>query len=187
VSFNENMPEIKQSRKKEKKAPQQQKQREVVHPHAGKILFSWSAYEYEYYEKSTDWYWWVGFFALVLLGFALWQRSFLFVLVILLGWFAIALYAVRPPQMLSFSIAERGVLIGDHLYPWHDLRSFWIFYNPPLRKELVIAPKKTLLSALKINLGNIDPSALHDILVTFLPEIEEEDSLIDNLSRLVRF
>src|SRR3989344_4758304 len=181
------MPEIKQSRKKEKKAPQQQKQREVVHPHAGKILFSWSAYEYEYYEKSTDWYWWVGFFALVLLGFALWQRSFLFALVILLGWFTVVLWPAPPPQMISFSIAERGILVRERLYMWHDLRSFWIFYNPPIRKELVIAPKKTFLPTLKINLGDTDPTVIHDTLLTFLPEIEEEDSLIDNLSRLVRF
>lgn len=174
------MPEIKQQKKKAKKTPA------LLHS-TGKILFLWSAYEYEYYEKSADWYWWVGFVAIILLGFALWQRSFLFVLVLLLGWFTIVLYAIRPPQMISFSVAERGVLIGDRLYLWHDLRSFWIFYNPPMRKELVITPKKALLSAFKMNLGDADPSALHDILIKFLPEIEEEDSLIDNLARLVRF
>ena len=167
--------------------PTQQKSSETSQPNTGKILFSWSAYEYEYYEKSTDWYWWVGFFALTFLGFALWQRSFLFAFVVLLSWFTIVLYAVRPPQMIQFAIAERGVLIGNRLYQWHNLKSFWIFYNPPIRKELVIAPKKTFLSTLKINLGDTDPILIHDTIIKFLPEIEEEDSLIDNLSRLVRF
>src|SRR3989344_8695212 len=100
-----------------------------VEPHqykTGKILLSWTAPEYEYYEKTTDWYWWVSLFAIILFVAAIWQKSFLFSVLVLIGWVTIILYAARKPLLIEFAISERGVLIGNKLYFWQDLKSFWI-------------------------------------------------------------
>ena len=153
----------------------------------GKILVSWETPEYEYHEKSTDWYWWVGLFAVILLGIAIWQGSFLFGVLILLGWFTTVLYAMRPPRIVHCAIAERGILVDNKLYFWHDLRSFWIFYNPPVRKDLVITSKRSVMPPLNIHLSEEDPIKIREIVVKFLPEIEQEESLIDALARFARF
>src|SRR3989338_698485 len=121
---------------------------------SGNILLIWDAPEYEYYEKTTDWYWWVGLIAVILLGIGVWQKSFLFAVLVLLSWFTIALYAVRKPQLITCAIAERGLVVGTKLYLWQDIKSFWIFYNPPSHRDLSIASKKQLSPSLRIHLGD---------------------------------
>ena len=154
----------------------------------GKILMEWEAPEYNHYEKGSDWYWWVGLATVVLLGFALWQRSFLFGVLVLLGWFTVILYASRHPRIINFAITERGILIEDRLYPWHELKSFWIFYNPPLRREISLESNRTLMPYIKIPLAEeLDPSKIKDAIKKFLQEVEQQESLIDNLSHLARF
>ena len=153
----------------------------------GKVLMSWEAHEYFHHDHSTDWYWWTGLMAVVLLGLAIYQGSFLFGVLVLLGWFTIVLYAVRPPRLIKFALTERGVLIEKTLYPWQNLQSFWIFYNPPLHKDLALESKKAFMPRIKIALGKTDPSQVRDIMKKFLPEVEQEESLIDNLSHLAKF
>ncbi|OGF61938.1 hypothetical protein A2926_00450 [Candidatus Giovannonibacteria bacterium RIFCSPLOWO2_01_FULL_44_40] len=154
---------------------------------AGKVFLSWEAHEYFHHEKGTDWYWWTGLAAIILLGFAIYQKSFLFGVLVLVGWFTVVLYAVRPPRTLKFSLTERGVLVERTLYSWQSLKSFWIFYNPPLHKDLSLESKKALVPFIKIPLGQTEPDKVREIVIKFLPEIEQEESLIDNLSHLARF
>ncbi|MEK9175538.1 MAG: hypothetical protein AAB795_03010 [Patescibacteria group bacterium] len=153
----------------------------------GKILLSWIAPEYEYYEKTTDWYWWVSLFAIILFVTAIWQKSFLFSVLVLIGWITIILYAARKPLLVKCALAERGVIVGDKLYFWQDLKSFWIFYNPPVRKDLVITSKRSIMPPLNIHLGSEDPMKIRELMIKFIPEIEQDESLIDSLARLARF
>jgi len=106
---------------------------------------------------------------------------------VLVGWFTVVLYAVRPPRTLKFHLTERGVLIEKTLYPWQSLKSFWVFYNPPLHKDLSLESKKAFMPYIKIPLGKTEPVKVREIVIKFLPEIEQEESLIDNLSHLARF
>ena len=153
----------------------------------GKVFMSWEAHEYFHHEKGNDWYWWTGLGALILLVLAIYQGSFLFGVLVLVGWFTVVLYAVRPPRNLKFSLAERGVLVEKTLYPWQTLKSFWIFYNPPLHKDLSLESKKMFVPFIKIPLGKMEPQKVREIVIKFLPEVEQEESLIDNLSHLARF
>ncbi len=121
------------------------------------------------------------------LVFAIWQRSFLFAVLILLSWFTTVLYAVRPPREISIHISENGIMIEKNLYLWAGLKSFWIFYNPPLRRELSVESKKSFIPYLKIPLGETDPEKVKTIIKKFIPEVEQQESLIDNLSHLAKF
>jgi len=153
----------------------------------GKILKEWEAPEYAHYEKSADWYWWTGLLAILMLVAAFWQGSFLFGVLVLVGWFTVVIYAARPPRLVRFALTERGVLAADKLYLWQDLKSFWVFYKPPLHNEISIESKKTLMPYIKIPLGEEDPTKLRDTIKKFLPEEEQEESLIDNITHLARF
>ena len=153
----------------------------------GKILLSWEAHEYFHHKKGTDWYWWVGLVAVLLLALGIYQKSFLFCVLVLVSWFTITLYAVRPPQNVRFTITERGVLVKSILYPWQNIKSFWIFYNPPLHKELSLESKKAFMPYIKIPLGNTSPDKVRETVKKYLPEVEQQESLIDNLSHLARF
>ncbi len=152
-----------------------------------KPLISWETPEYPAYEKSADWYWWVGLVAVILIGFAVWQRSFLFGVFIFIAWFTVMLYAVRPPKTIRVSITESRVMVEDTLYPWHNIKSFWIFYRPPLIRDLSLESKKTVMPFIKIPIGETEPEKIKKIISSFVPEVEQKESVIDNLSHLARF
>ena len=154
----------------------------------GKELISWDAPEYFHHERGVDWYWWVGLFAVILLGFAAWQHSFLFGVLVLLGWFTTILYAVRPPKTIRFTLTNRGVIAENKMYPWSELESFWIFYKPPVQQELSIKSKKTFMPYIKIQFAHdLDPEEIKQIVIKYIPEEEQQESLIDNLAHLAKF
>jgi hypothetical protein len=152
-----------------------------------KELVSWEAPEYTYYRRNADWYWWTGIIAFGLLVFAIVQRSFLFGVLIVVGWFTVMLYALRVPGKIKVIISDQGIQIEKNLYPWRNLESFWIFARPANNDELSLKSKKTFSPFIKIPLGSADQEELKEIIKKFLPEAEQEESLIDNLSNLAKF
>lgn len=160
----------------------------------GNVLFSWEAHEYFHHDRTVDWYWWVGLVAVILLGFAVWQRSFLFGVLILLGWFTSILYAIRDPHVIRFVLTDRGLIVENpeskesgKIYPWSQLDSFWVFYKPPVHAELSIKSKKTFMPYIKVPLGDEDPEAIKEIVSKYIPLEEQEESLIDNIAHLAKF
>ena len=159
----------------------------------GKELLSWETPEYFHYERTNDWYWWTGLVAIVLFGFALWQSSFLFAILILVSWFTVVLYAIRPPQIITCKLMEKGIMVKNahsetsKMYPWAELKSFWIFYRPPVQAELSIISKKAIMTHIKIPFGEADPDKIKNIVKQYLTEEQQKESLIDNLSHLAKF
>lgn len=159
----------------------------------GRKLFSWEAPEYFQHQRGNDWYWWVGLAAVILLGISLWQGSFLFGILILVGWFTVILYAIRPPRTFIFTITEKGILVknphaeGVKMYPWQELKSFWIFYKPPIQEELSVVSKKTMMPYIKMPLGGADPAQIENIVAKYIPKEEQKESLIDSLAHFAKF
>ncbi|MDP3784660.1 MAG: hypothetical protein Q8R12_01115, partial [bacterium] len=73
------------------------------------------------------------------------------------------------------------------LYPYDDLKSFWLNYDPPHVKELYVISKKVLLPQLSIPLGQTDPNQIREHLLKFLEEREIQESLADAIARFFRF
>lgn len=147
-------------------------------------MISWEAPEYKEHKKSTDWYWYLALGTVLLLIYAAYERSFLFGVLVVVGWFTTMLYSTRPPKIIKISISENGIQIEQNLYPWTNIKSFWIFSE---KGELLLELKKTLMPHMKILLGEMDPKIAREIISKFIPEKEQEESFIDNLSDLVKF
>ena len=101
--------------------------------------------------------------------------------------FVILLYGAKKPRLVSFSITPRGIAIGKRLYPYNDLKSFWLHYDPPRKRELSLRSKKTLMPSIVLPLGQTDPNEVRTILTKFLKEEEQEESMIDTISDHLKF
>ena len=93
----------------------------------------------------------------------------------------------KKPQIINFAIIPQGILIDNRLFPYSSLKSFWLSYEPPLRKELSITSKKVLMPRIIISLEDVDPNEIRKILLQFLEEEHHEDSLIDILTKIIKF
>lgn len=172
---------------KELKKPKKQPPTTEPSPTQKQKEIAWDAPEYIYVEKTADWYWSLGIITAALAGIAIWQGNFLFALIALVGGFAVALYAVRKPRTIHISISIRGIEIDSRIYPYESLDSFWIFYHPGGVKELSIMSEKMFMPRIPAPLGAIDPNDVRELLLEFLPEKRQEESLVDVITRRLGF
>lgn len=148
---------------------------------------SWQAPEYVYIKKSPDWYWAVGIMSIGFFVVAVIFQNFLFGAFMLLGGFTVALYGARPPRIVTFTLSVEGIRIENRVYPYESLKSFWIFYRPPDIKELSIESQKMIMPQIKIPLGEANPAEVRAYLQQFMPERQQEESLIDTAMRFLKF
>lgn len=151
------------------------------------ILAEWQAPEFDYHEKSSDWYWALGIVTFGFLVLALMLKNWLFAILVVLGGFSFGMYGVKRPRTINFAITSRGIKIGEVLYPFDHLKSFWLSYDPPHVKELYVISKKVLVPQLSIPLGASDPNEIREHLLKFLEEREIQESFADVIARFFRF
>ncbi len=147
----------------------------------------WQAPEYEFMEKGPDWFWAVGILGAALFIVAVLLHNFLFGVMILLAGFSILLYGAKRPALVFFSVGPTGIKINDRVYDYEDLKCFWVNYNPPLKKELLVESKKTFMPRFSIPLGATDPVALREYLLQYLKEEKLEESLPTLIARVLKF
>lgn len=146
-------------------------------------LLSWQTHERHNETPTQNIKIALGTVTAALLGYSLYTQNFLFSIVIVLASFVWYAYAHRPPHQIDFAITTRGIQIQNRLYEFGDLKSFWIFFDPPHVKELSIESKKTFMPFLKIPLGDMKPTIVREQLIKFIPEQKQEETLTDIVSR----
>ncbi len=154
---------------------------------SSRSLLKWEALEYEYIPKSNNWFWSVGIIAASAALASILLGNMLFAILVMIAALSIILYGVKRPKKVMFSFASRGFQIGNRLYPYENLRSFWIHYEPPAKKLMTIEPKKLFMPTMLIPLGNADPNIIREHLLKFLKEERHEESITQTISRLLGF
>jgi hypothetical protein len=155
----------------------------------GRILAQWDFPEYEKPERGMLWYTVAFGLGGGLLIWAVLDANFLFALIILLFAFIIFTHHRRDPQVLTFTLYERGMQIGDRFYLFREVQSFALIYEPPLVKRLYIMPRNALVRReISIPLGDQDPVRLRAMLLDFLVEDleRESESGTDVLNRVLK-
>ena len=147
----------------------------------------WTALEFESYPKNRTWLLVSGTIAVSLSLWAIFNKNFLFLLLIGLAYFSLAVFAFKQPRQIRFAITPSGIMIDKTLYLFKDLKSFWIFEQGPQIKELSLVSRKTLMPYIKVPLGQQNPAVVRQKLIKYLPEKRQEESLIDNLARYFRY
>ncbi|OHA79769.1 MAG: hypothetical protein A2675_04130 [Candidatus Yonathbacteria bacterium RIFCSPHIGHO2_01_FULL_51_10] len=140
------------------------------------MLISWEVPAYEHRPKTSDWYWALGIIAVSGSVAAFFLGNFLFGVLILVGAFTMGLHGGKEPPQMHVEIGERGIRIDKVLYPYMSLRSFWITPNDP--PKLIILSKKIFVPHIIVPMEDaIDPLLVHEKLVPFLDEEEQQEPL----------
>ncbi|MFH1175388.1 MAG: hypothetical protein V1698_01555 [bacterium] len=152
-------------------------------PETNKI--SWTAFENFYFQKSPLWFTISVSIAIILLAIALFSKEPLTIIVFILTIVTFFATAFKMPDEIEITLDKRGVKAGNKFYPYHDLKSFWIFYNPPIN-YIRFKHKKNFSFDLKIIFEEEDPLILRNFLKENLPEKEEKEDFIDIMERILR-
>lgn len=141
--------------------------------------FIWETEEYYFQEKTSDWYWAVGIIGVSISVLAVIFSNALFALLIFLSTFALTLYGSRRPNVLKFEVGKRGIMIGNTLYPFGTLESFWVEDRRHIGRpsKLVIKSRKPMVPLIAIPLGETNPEEVRDFLMDHLLESHHPEPL----------
>lgn len=157
----------------------------LIEEHSG-CLLRWSGLEHEPYKISARKLAIIGLLILAIAGYFLYKNSpiaaITFILIGVVGY----LHLQQEPRNLDFMITSQGLAAGNELYDFDNIRSFWIFYDPPAIKILSLKLKSGIISTIQIPLHDEDPVEVRHILLDFIPETKHEFSFADTLDRLLR-
>ncbi len=149
------------------------------------VLLYWQGPEYEVYKQSTTWYLVTSLIIIAIIFYALFTNSpimaIVFVLIGVVGY----LYINTPPRVMDFAITYNGIVVGNRLYAYDDIVSFWIFYEPPHKRVISLHMHGYITPYIHIALHEVDPVEVRRMLLQFIPEKKQEHTLVDTLERVL--
>lgn len=154
----------------------------------GQLFLAWEMPEYRPYRRGRWWYVGAGALLLGLLIYCVWSANFLFALIVLMIALVVYMTSVNEPRLVRVMLTEAGLTIGDALFPYRDMRRFWMAYEPPAVRTLYIEFHSALRPRMTIDLGDVNPLAVRDTLLTYVHEDADEDGmpLSDVIARILK-
>lgn len=148
-------------------------------------LFHWQAPEFVPSGWDKRWYLGATLILAAIVIYALISNSpvmaITFILIGLVGF----IHLQKEPRILDFAVTNEGVIAGNEIYEFKEVRSFWIFYEPHIQ-VLSLRMTGKVMPFIHIPIHEEDPVEIRELLLQFIPEVRQEPSLVDNLERLLR-
>ena len=143
----------------------------------------WSAYEHEHVERKSDWFWALGIIAVSAALTSILFSNVLFALLIILAATVLAMMARRPPSLHEFELSNRGIRVGDEIYTYNEIISFWV-HEDDAQPLLLIDTKKFMSPNLIIPLEGVDPAHVRTFLSKRANELPMQESLAHRILEL---
>jgi hypothetical protein len=136
----------------------------------------WRAHEHSYSEKSTDWFWAVGFVTAAMAAISIILGNILFAVVITIGAITLTLQSLKKPRYEFYEVNDRGIRAGDTFYPYSSLDSFWVELSE-YGDRLIIESEHFFMPLIVIQIDEAEGNEIRDYLLNYLPEEEHQEPL----------
>jgi hypothetical protein len=159
---------------------------------------AWSALEYEEKERSPDWFWALGITVMTASITAIIFQSYFFAGLLVLAGLLLAFFAIKKPDTIFYELNEYGLKIGNRLYPYENIKSFWVQSplfskkplpgQPELRPAFFVHVERIFMPVLSIPIGEALAEDIHSrMLVHDVAEIEMKEHPADVIMELLGF
>jgi hypothetical protein len=86
----------------------------------------WSAPEYEEKNHNNDWFWALGVIVVTASLAAIIYGNYFFAALIIISGALLGYLATKKPRMVSYELNEKGFRVHTALYPYENIKSFWV-------------------------------------------------------------
>ncbi|HEY4512730.1 MAG TPA: hypothetical protein VJH63_03700 [Candidatus Paceibacterota bacterium] len=139
----------------------------------------WSGYEFEYKEKTADWFWAVGIIIVSVAVVCFIYDNVLFGIFIILAGAILLFTANKEPRLMDYELNEKGLLMNNTMYPHTGFRSFWVAeykYAPPrliLKTEKLVNP----VIVITIETDYVNADTVRNFLLDYIPEEKTDEPM----------
>lgn len=148
---------------------------------------SWTASEYVAHDKSTAWF--MKFIAVAIVGIGLiffLTRDITSVILLSLLVIAFGVFAARKPNVLQYTLDNRGITIGKKFYPINVFRSFAIIEEGAFR-SITLLPLKRFMPAISLYYAPDDERVIMEAFGALLPQETRKQDAVDKFMHRIRF
>ena len=151
------------------------------------VLLSWETPEYSHNKKSADWFLVLAILAITGVTVSLLLHNILLAILLFIGALVIALFAAREPQLITVTLTEKGIIVGNRVYLFSKIRSFCVtFKSNPI--ELILELHNVFLHQLVIPINEVRADDVRLFLANHIVEKEQKvESLTDHLAHRLGF
>ncbi len=157
----------------------------MIEEYSRDALTHWRAPEFEKSDWDRKWYLIAVLILAAIIIYALVANSpimaITFILIGIVGY----IYLQKEPRILDFMVTYDGIIAGKEIYEFRDIKSFWIFYEPHI-KVISLRMKGKILPHIHIPVHDQDPVKIRESLLKFIPEKEQELTLVDTIEKVLR-
>lgn len=153
--------------------------------HLRDAILHWRGPEFEKSDWEKKWYLIATLILAAIILYALFTNSPIMAITFILIGIVGFLHLQKNPRVLDFSIGGSGVIAGDEIYEFGDIKSFWIFYEPHIR-VISLHMKGRLIPHIHIPIHDQDPVKIREVLMDFVPEEEQELGMVDVIEKVLR-
>ncbi|MBI4087273.1 MAG: hypothetical protein HY434_00370 [Candidatus Liptonbacteria bacterium] len=148
----------------------------------------WQAPEFDYRKKDVSWYWLSIIVAVIILGFAVWQRNFPFGFFIVVAEIMILVWANTEPPMIDFELNDKGLAVGEHAFhSYAELANFSVDEEGNEEWSHLFFQFHRPKPKLKIKIPKHLVNDARQIFKKSLPEIKHESSFVDAIEEIIGF
>lgn len=155
-------------------------------------MFTWRAQEFKNFNKTNDWFWTIGLFAVLGAILAFWRGSVTFGILIILIGFIMIVFGNHKHDEQSIMVNEEGLMIDETMFLWKDVKGFKIIPDPdePFNKKVIFNTERQFANkiSLPIDRTRVNPDSLKDFLRKHISEDNElRESVAKAIAEKVRF
>ena len=149
---------------------------------------SWRAAEFHYIEKDYLWYVAVVSVGVLLLVFALVQKSFFYAVFVVIATTLVVEFGKRRPRVLDYEINEKGVLIdGKIMIPYKNIESFHVRKRLGFLDEIVFKRTSRVNPFIHIPIDEDMAVRARSFLSEYLTEDEHERTMVEIIEERIGF
>jgi uncharacterized membrane protein YobD (UPF0266 family) len=150
-------------------------------------LIGWETPEFTHYQHGKRWFLIAILIFVALVVFALITKQWLMAAVIILTAVIVFIFTQQKPKVVPFGISHAGIIFSNRFYPYSEIKSFWIVYEPNV-KTINFELTRRLSMIITVQLLDQDPLPIRKFLKKYLPEEKSRgEDFSDRISRLLKF
>jgi len=145
----------------------------------------WTALEYEDKNRSRDWFWALGVIVVTSAIASIIFGDYFFAVLIVLGGGLLGFFAIKKPDTIHYELNEKGLKIGSELYPYENIKSFWVQEMPAI---LFIKSERIFMPIISIPIEHSMLEEVHDVFTfVHVPEEEMKEHASDKIMESLGF
>ena len=152
----------------------------------------WSALEYEEKDRSQDWFWALGIIVATSSIAAIIFENYFFAVLLLLSGILLGFFAIKKPDTISYELNQKGLVIRDRLYPFENIKSFWVQIDmhgdTGLKPILFIHSERVFMPIISMPINETIAPEIHAIMLSKnIPEVEMKEHVSEKIMEVLGF